>query len=86
MSDSEGKAGDDDDDDDEGSQQYTESKREAATRAHLPAAAATQRGILRSKRRRIQGQEQRPKGGGTRVRYDATKRMNFPETEKILTR
>ena len=75
MSNSEGLASNDDDN--EGSRQYTESKREAATRTHLPAAAATQRGTLRSKRRRHQGQEQQPRGGGTRVRCDATKMLSL---------
>ena len=52
---------------------YVKSNREATTRAYLPSAAATQGETLRSKRRRIQGQEQRPKGGGTRGRCNATK-------------
>ena len=71
-SDSEGKAGDDDENDDEGSQQYTESGREAATRAHLPwGQRATEN--LRSSRRTIRGQERRRRGGDTRVRCNSHK-------------
>ena len=55
-SDSEGKASNDDDD--EGSQQCTESRREVATRAHLPAAVATQKKLFVRD------------GGGTRDRCD----------------
>ena len=65
---------DDSNNDDKGSQQYTKSRREAATRAYLPAAAATQREILCSRQQRIQGQERQPKGGSTRVRCNATKK------------
>ena len=45
-------------DDDDGSQQYTKSRREAATRAHLPAAAATEKKVFVRD------------GGGTKDRCD----------------